>query len=67
MGPRLCDGLLTIKEAAWHIDVSVVTLRRWIRRGDVRTVQVRPNATIRIPTDEVRRFAQAVRAARPCR
>jgi excisionase family DNA binding protein len=64
MGPRLCDELLTVKEAAWQMGITVRTLRRWIDAGTVRVVQASRRSVVRISACEVRRVSQSrVRAS----
>ena len=46
--------VLTVKEAAALLCVSPATVRRWCRRGQVRSFQVGKGAAIRIPAAELR-------------
>ena len=49
---------------AEHVDVSRVTVWRWIRDGHVRTVRLSPSIE-RIPVSEVERLAQQSEHKRP--
>jgi hypothetical protein len=49
---------------AKHVDVSRVTVWRWIRAGKLRTVQLTPSVT-RVPLTEVERMAHETAGKRP--
>jgi len=59
MGPRLCDELLTLKEVSWQLGVTVKTVRRWIASGDLRIVQARQRASVRVSKEEVHRLSRS--------
>lgn len=50
------DALLTINEVARLVRVSVLEVRGWIRRNEIRTVAIGNKNTVRIPRFEVRDF-----------
>ncbi|WP_310821300.1 helix-turn-helix domain-containing protein [Stratiformator vulcanicus] len=43
--------LLTLKQASQRFGISVSTLRRWARRGEIAYLQAGRGGTIRIPAD----------------
>ena len=54
--------LLPISDAAVHCGVTSRTMRRWIRSGLLRGVQLTPR-TLRVPADALARFIQTQSAA----
>ena len=55
-------AVLTVKEAAALLCVSPATVRRWCRRGQLRSFQVGKGAAIRIPAAELRAVVSRPRA-----
>lgn len=53
---ELSIGMLTVKEAAFELDVSVATLYRWADEGRIASVEVGPTSRVRIPVEAVRRL-----------
>lgn len=51
----MVEALLTLREAADELRVSVPTLRRWRQRGLVRMVRL-PGGTLRVSRTEVERL-----------
>ena len=49
-------GLLTVKEAAERMGLSEVTIRRYVRDGDLKAVIV-GKRSVRIPEEEVERLS----------
>lgn len=54
----MVEELLTVRDVAERLNVSVDTVRRYIRRGDLPTVRLGsgPAAPVRIRLDAVLRF-----------
>jgi excisionase family DNA binding protein len=55
---RVAAAHLTTRQAAAHCNVSIPTLRRWIRRGDL-GAYLTPGGHRRIDLDEFQRFLRA--------
>jgi len=53
------ERLLRPKEVCRILGVSYPTLRRWIKKGWIRAVQM-PSGKYRIPESEVRRFLERI-------
>lgn len=47
------DDLLTVKEAAFELDTSERTVRRWVEEGKIDAYECGPTKRIRIPADVV--------------
>jgi excisionase family DNA binding protein len=47
------SNLLTVKEAAYELDCSERTLRRWIDEGKIRACEVGPTRRTRLTQDTV--------------
>ena len=47
------DDLLTVKEAAFELDTSERTVRRWVEEGRIDAYECGPTNRIRIPAEAV--------------
>jgi excisionase family DNA binding protein len=56
-------GLLTVDEAAHGLRLTPVSVRRRIKRGELRAVKLgkAPNAPLRIPESELARYVERSR------
>lgn len=67
--PRMTDNsqfgtLFTIPEAAARLQVSVVTMRRWVRKGAIGHVLIGPYRIVRIPEQELKKQIRAIPGAK---
>lgn len=65
MNPANSLGLLTRDEAAARLGISVKTLRRLVRIGDLPAVRYSPTSVLRFREVDLRKFIESRTSARP--
>jgi excisionase family DNA binding protein len=51
------NSFLTVQEVAALLRVDASAVRRWIRKGELKSVQFGNGRTVRVPAEELRRMS----------